>query len=111
VPETAALPKLLTDLGFTMDRVVRKAGNPRLFGTGDSFEVSPERLADVADAPTLIAISVGGPTADELAKRRIYARLPAFRTDGVFELPASSYRPDYYDTMNTLARVRALFSR
>ncbi len=110
VPETAALPKLLADVGFTMDGVLRKAGGPKLFGTGDSFEVSPERLADVADAPTLFAISLGGPTADELAKRRIYARLPAFRAGSVFQLPAWSFRPDYYATMHTLDRVHELFA-
>jgi hypothetical protein len=27
------------------------------------------------------------------------------------ELPASSYRPDYYDTMATLDRLRELFAR
>lgn len=111
VPETAALPALLTQLGFTMDRVVRKAGNPKLYGTGDSFEISAERLGEVADAPTLIVVSVGGPTAAQLAKRRIYARLPAFRNGNVHELPASSYRPDYYAAIDTLDRLQALFGR
>jgi iron complex transport system substrate-binding protein len=111
VPPTAALPRLLTEVGFTMDDVVRKAGNPPLYGTGDSFEISAERLPDIADAPTLMMISLGGPSADQLARSRVYARLPAFRDDAVFALPASSYRPDYYDIMATLDRLLELFGR
>jgi iron complex transport system substrate-binding protein len=111
VPRDAALPALLNEVGFTMDDVLRKAGNPELFGTGDSFELSPELLGRVADAPTLIAISVGGRTAPELADDRIYARLPAFRAKRVHQLPALSYRPDYYAVMQTLDRIHDEFAR
>jgi ferric enterobactin transport system substrate-binding protein len=111
VPQHAMLPALLDELGFRIDDVLRKAGNPKLYGTGDSFEVSLERLADVADAPTLIAISVSGRSVAELAEDPIYARLPAFRARRVHELPALSYRPDYYAVLETLELVRDEFAR
>ena len=45
VPPAAALPALTRELGFTPDDVVAKAGDPPLYGSGDSFEVSPELLS------------------------------------------------------------------
>jgi iron complex transport system substrate-binding protein len=111
VPPTAALPKLMTALGFTADDTLGKAGNPQLFGSGDSFEVSPELLAQVATAPTIFVIPTGGRPASELAEDPLYAQLPAFRSGQVHELPATSYRPDYDGVLSTLDLVGKEFRR
>ncbi|PXX69333.1 iron complex transport system substrate-binding protein [Nocardia tenerifensis] len=102
LPPSAALPAQLAELGFVADDVLAKAGNPPLFGSGDSFEVSLELLDRVADAPVAFVIPVGGPNAAELGQNPLYARLPAFRDGKVFELPTTSYRPDYHAALNTL---------
>jgi iron complex transport system substrate-binding protein len=102
IPQTAALPTQLSALGFTADDVLTKAGNPKLFGSGDSFEVSPELLATAASAPTIFVISTGGEPAAELAEDPLYAALPAFKAGQVFDLPATSYRPDYDGALGTL---------
>ncbi len=102
IPQNAALPALAGELGFTADDVLTKAGNPPLYGSGDSFEVSPELLAQTATAPRAFVVALGGPTAEQLAKDPVYAQLPAFQAGQVHELPASSYRPDYDAAMATL---------
>lgn len=110
VTPTAVLPRLLTDLGFQVDTdALRKAGNPPLFGTGDSYTVSPEIVGAVADTPNALVVVIGGRTAAQLAQDPVYAGLPAFRAGSVFELPALSFRPDYAGIMQTLDLVQNRF--
>jgi iron complex transport system substrate-binding protein len=110
IPPGAALPALLQELGFTVDdQVLAKAGNPQLYGSGDSFEVSPELLSQVADAPMAFVVPLGGRSAAELAQDPLYAQLPAFAQHKVHELPATSYRPDYDGVMATLDLIQQQF--
>ena len=106
---TAALPQLTGEHGFTADDVLTKAGNPQLYGSGDSFEVSTELLAKVADAPVAFVVNLGGRTAAELAQDPLYASLPSFAAGQVHELPAVSYRPDYDGAMTALETVQEQF--
>lgn len=109
VPAKAALPKQLETLGFTASDVYRKADEPELYGSGDSFNVSSEVLPTVADADTAFVIDLGGKNIDELKKDPVYSQLPAFEEDQVYELPASSYRPDYDGAMETLNMIEKIF--
>lgn len=111
IPETAALPAQLGDLGFQVDGVLAKANNPQLFGSGDSFEVSPELLGTVANAPTLFVVGLGGPTLDQLKADPVYAALPAFQSGQVHELPATSYRPDLDGATTTLTVIDQEFGK
>lgn len=111
VPETAALPTQLGDLGFEVDGVLAKANSPQLFGSGDSFEVSPELLGSVANAPTLFVVGLGGPTLDQLGADPVYAALPAFQSGQVHELPATSYRPDLDGATDTLRVIGEEFGK
>ncbi|MEZ0492089.1 ABC transporter substrate-binding protein [Kineococcus sp. TBRC 1896] len=110
IPATAALPQLTAELGFTPDDVVTKAGNPQLYGSGDSFEVSAELLSQVADAPNAFVVNLGGRSLAELQQDPIYAALPAFASGQVHELPAVSYRPDYDGAMTALDALAERFS-
>jgi iron complex transport system substrate-binding protein len=110
VPPTAALPAMLAELGFKADDVMTKAGNPQLFGSGDSFEVSPEMLSQVADAPVAFVIPVSGRPMAELATDPLYSQLPSFKAGTTFELPATSYRPDYDGAMATLDLIGQTFA-
>ncbi|MDO5618425.1 Fe2+-enterobactin ABC transporter substrate-binding protein [Kocuria sp.] len=110
IPADAALPKQLESLGFTASDVYTKAGEPELYGSGDSFNVSTEVLPTVADAQTAFVINLGGKTADELKEDSVYSQLPAFEDDQVYELPAASYRPDYDGAMGTLDQIEEMFS-
>lgn len=111
VPETAAYPRLLQELGFTLDPVVQKAGTPRLVSTGDAFEVSPELLAGVADAPNLQVIDIGGPKLDQLRTQPVIGRLPAVSSRNVVELPPFVYRADYPAVLLTLDELEKAYRR
>lgn len=110
IPASAALPQLTAEVGFTPDDVVTKAGNPQLYGSGDSFEVSTELLAQVADAPNAFVVNLGGRSLAELQQDPVYAVLPAFASGQVHELLAVSYRPDYDGAMTALDALAEEFS-
>lgn len=110
VPSDATLPAELEDLGFTAADVWKKAGEPELYGSGDSFNVSTEVLPTVADADTAFVMNLGGKGLDELTTDSTYSQLPAFKNGQAYELPATSYRPDYDGAMGTLDTVEELFS-
>ncbi|MFC9896298.1 ABC transporter substrate-binding protein [Nocardia sp. NPDC127579] len=110
IPPAAALPALLGELGFTADDVLAKAGNPKLFGSGDSFVVSPELLSKAADAPQVFVLPVGGRSVEQLRQDQVYANLPSFKNNTLYELPATSYRPDYDGVMATLDVIAKRFA-
>ncbi|MGW4636692.1 ABC transporter substrate-binding protein [Nocardia sp. NPDC004415] len=101
---TAALPALLAEIGFTLDtQIEAKAGNPAKEQSADFISFSPELLNTVVDAPVLFTIPLsGGRSLEELRADPMYASLPAFKANKVFELPATSSRPDYRTVMTTL---------
>ncbi len=111
IPQTAALPTLLTRVGFQADDVMKKANNPELYGSGDSFIFSNELLSKAADAPVLFVLPVAGRTLEQLKADPLYAALPAFKNNKVYELPATSYRADYDGVMDTLDRIQKLFAK
>lgn len=111
IPQTAALPTLLSEVGFEADDIITKAGNPELYGSGDSFIVSPELLGSVATAPVMFVVPVAGRTLDELKQDPAYVGLPAFADNKVYELPATSYRPDYDGVMATLDEIQQTFGQ
>ncbi|UFS93048.1 ABC transporter substrate-binding protein [Nocardia huaxiensis] len=98
------LAGLLTEVGFTVDdKVEAKAGNPTRAAAADWVVFSPELLTTVVDAPGLFVITLdGGRTIDQLKTDPIMAKLPAFQAGKVYELPATSQRPDYRNAMATL---------
>ncbi|APE33432.1 iron siderophore-binding protein [Nocardia mangyaensis] len=101
---TAALPALLAEVGFTLDtQVEAKAGNPAKEQSADFISFSPELINTVMDAPVLFTIPLaGGRSLEELRADPMYATLPSFTANKVFELPATSSRPDYRTVMATL---------
>jgi iron complex transport system substrate-binding protein len=109
ITPTAALPRIASDLGFVPDDVLTKANNPPLFGTGDSFETSPELLPTIADAPTAIFVPIGRTPLEQLRNDPVYARLPAVAAGNAYEVPSSSFRPDYQAAMSTLDTFATLF--
>ena len=110
IPPTAALPTLLSAVGFQPDDVLTKANNPELYGSGDSFIVSNELLAPVGNAPVMFVVPVAGRSLAELKQDPLYAALPAFANNQVYELPATSYRPAYDGVMETLDQVQEMFA-
>ncbi|WP_181783504.1 ABC transporter substrate-binding protein [Pseudonocardia pini] len=110
-PPTAAYPTLLSGLGFTLDPVVEKADNPRIVSTGDSFEISPELLANVANAPNMQVIEMGGQKLDQLKANPVFAQLPAFQGDEVKAMSAVVYRPDYPAVMVALDQIAQAYPK
>ena len=109
ITPTAALPSIARSLGFVPDDVLVKANNPPLFGTGDSFETSPELLPTIANAPTAIVVPIGQTPLATLKTDPVYARLPAFSSGNAYEVPSTSFRPDYAGAMSTLDTFGQLF--
>lgn len=112
LPESSALPQTLAELGFEPAPVI--ADNPEFetYGTGDSFELSTEQVSRVFTAPTIFAFAFNSVEADvsALAENPVYAALPAFTNDSVYELPSWAYRADYLRTMDLLDHIKAEFS-
>lgn len=98
------LAALLTEVGFTIDdKVEAKAGNPTRAAAADWVGFSPELLTTVVDAPGLFVVQLdGGRTIAQLKQDPMFAKLPAFQTDKVYDLPATAQRPDYRNVMSTL---------
>lgn len=109
IPATAALPALGKELGINPVDVVARAPGARLASTGDSLEISAELLGEVANAPNALVVNAGGRSLEELKKDPAYAQLPAFTSGNVWELPATSYRPDYDGALSTLDAFGQLF--
>ncbi|WP_280455844.1 Fe2+-enterobactin ABC transporter substrate-binding protein [Nocardia brasiliensis] len=105
------LATLLTDVGFTIDNQVEaKAGNPTRAAAADWVAFSQELLTTVVDAPAVIVVQLdGGRTVDQLKQDPLMAKLPAFQSGQVYELPPTSQRPDYRNAMNTLDLLEARF--
>lgn len=98
------LATLLTAVGFTIDdKVEAKAGNPTRAAAADWVAFSPELLNTVVDAPALFVVQLeGGRTIAQLKDDPVIGQLPAFKAGQVYELPATSQRPDYRNVMATL---------
>ncbi|MEU7137936.1 ABC transporter substrate-binding protein [Nocardia sp. NPDC046473] len=98
------LASLLTAVGITVDdKVEAKAGNPSRPAAADWVAFSPELLSTVVDAPVLFVVRLeGGRTIAQLKDDPMLAKLPAFQAGQVYELPATSQRPDYRNAMATL---------
>lgn len=112
IPESAALPQALAELGFEPAPVI--ADNPgfETYGTGDSFELSTEQLSTVFTAPSMFVFPFfegEGPGLDELAADPLYSSLPAFENGQVYELPSFVYRADYLKSMAMLDYIEAEF--
>jgi iron complex transport system substrate-binding protein len=112
LPEDSALPQALAELGFEPAPVI--ADNPEFetFGTGDSFEVSPELVGQVFTAPTIFTFGFNGDYTDAatLAQDPVYAQLPAFASGNVHDLPYWGYRADYQEALELLDVIEAEFS-
>ncbi|MFF3228085.1 ABC transporter substrate-binding protein [Nocardia suismassiliense] len=111
IAPSTPLATLLTEVGFTIDKEVEaKAGNPSRAAAADWVSFSPELLTTVVDAPAVIVIQLdGGRNLEQLAQDPMLAKLPAFRSGQVYELPATSQRPDYRHVMSTLDLLAARF--
>lgn len=98
------LAALLTEVGFVIDdKVEAKAGNPTRPAAADWVSFSPEMVTTVVDAPVLFVIQLeGGRTIAQLKEDPMLAKLPAFQSGKVFDLPATAQRPDYRNSMSTL---------
>ncbi|MEV6278608.1 ABC transporter substrate-binding protein [Nocardia sp. NPDC051832] len=105
------LAALLTEVGFTIDdKVENKAGNPSRPAAADWVAFSPELISVVVDAPALFVVQLeGGRTVTQLKDDTILAALPAFKAGQVYELPATSQRPDYRHSMATLDLIAKRF--
>ncbi|WP_067824309.1 ABC transporter substrate-binding protein [Nocardia inohanensis] len=98
------LASLLTATGFTIDdKVEAKAGNPARAAAADWVSFSPELVTTVVDAPALFVIQLdGGRSIAQLKEDPMLAKLPSFQSGKVYDLPATSQRPDYRNVMSTL---------
>lgn len=111
LPETSALPQTLAELGFEPSPVVADNPDFEAYGTGDSFELSPELIGDVFTAPTVFALSFNGDFTDvaTLGQQAAYAALPSFSAGNAYDLPYWAYRADYPRTLELLDLVESTF--
>ena len=111
VVESTGLPQELARLGFKPAPIFERNDLPAYGGTNDMFEISPEIVDEVITAPTVFTVGFNGDTVDldALRKDPIYAALPAFENDNVYDLPYWTLRADYHETMGLLDHIEKEF--
>lgn len=111
LPETSSLAQLLQEIGIEPDSVLADHPEVETYGTGDSFEMTPETLDSIMDQPTIVVLGFNAETftAADLAEDPIYAALPAFEQGSIFDLPYWSYRADYQTTIRLLDVLEKTF--
>lgn len=109
--ESVGLPKELTAVGIEPAPIFAE-GDFEVYGRGgDMFELSTEQAGQTLTQPTLFILGFNGDVmdAETLAQNPVYAALPAFQNDSVFDLPYWSLRGDYDEAMATLDVIEELF--
>lgn len=109
--ESVGLPKDLADVGLEPAPIFAEGNFEVYGGGGDMFELSTEQAGQTLTQPTLIIMGFNGDFIDveTLAENPVYAALPAFQNDSVFELPYWSLRGDYDEALATLDHLEELF--
>ena len=112
LPESSQLPQTLAEVGLEPATVVADDPGFEAYGTGDSFELSPELVGQVITAPTVFVLGFNADTTDvaTLSADGLYAALPAFASGGAHDLPYWSYRADWYRTMDLLDVIESEFA-
>lgn len=79
---------------------------------GDMFELSTEQVGQVITQPTVFVMGFSSDEFDAatLAENPVYASLPAFQADSVYELPYWMLRGDYDEALALLDLIEETFS-
>lgn len=109
--ESVGLPKDLAEIGLEPAPIFADGDFEVYGGGGDMFELSTEQAGQTLTQPTLFIMGFNGDTIDveTLASNPVYAALPAFQDDSVYELPYWSLRGDYDEALATLDHLEELF--
>lgn len=109
--ESVGLPKELAEVGIEPAPIFAENDFEVYGGGGDMFELSTEQAGQTLTQPSLFILGFNGDfmDAETLAANPVYAALPAFQSDSVYELPYWSLRGDYDEALATLDRVEELF--
>lgn len=110
--ESVGLPKDLAEIGLEPAPVFADGDFEVYGGGGDMFELSTEQAGQTLTQPTLFIMGFNGDTMDAatLAENPVYAALPAFQNDSVYDLPYWSLRGDYDEALATLDNIEKLFN-
>lgn len=109
--ESVGLPKELAQVGIEPAPIFADGDFEVYGGGGDMFELSAEQAGQTLTQPTLFIMGFNGDTMDAatLAENPVYAALPAFQNDSVYDLPYWSLRGDYDEALATLDHIEELF--
>lgn len=109
--ESVGLPKELAEVGIEPAPIFADGDFEVYGGGGDMFELSTEQAGQTLTQPTLFILGFNGDfmDAETLAQNPVYAALPAFQNDSVYELPYWSLRGDYDEALATLDHLEELF--
>ncbi len=109
--ESVGLPKELAEVGIEPAPIFADGDFEVYGGGGDMFELSTEQAGQTLTQPTLFILGFNGDfmDAETLAQNPVYAALPAFQNDSVYELPYWSLRGDYDEALATLDHLEGLF--
>lgn len=109
--ESVGLPKDLAEIGLEPAPVFADGDFEVYGGGGDMFELSTEQAGQTLTQPTLFVMGFNGDTMDAatLSENPVYAALPAFQNDSVYDLPYWSLRGDYDEALATLDHLEKLF--
>ena len=111
IPESASLPTTLADIGIDSYPVLEKNPKIELFGSGDSFGMTEEKVSDLIVGRTIFVLGFQSDvtSVEELSQEKVYAQLPAFESGHAYDLPYWAHRADYYATMALLDHIEEEF--
>lgn len=109
--ENQGLPQEMARLGFKPAPIFADNDLKAYGGSNDMFEISPELMSEVVTMPTVFATGFNGETfdLDDVREDPIYATLPSFKNDQVYELPYWAVRADYHEAMGLLDELEKQF--
>ncbi|WP_210769286.1 ABC transporter substrate-binding protein [Occultella kanbiaonis] len=111
IPEESALPQAMAELGFEPQPLLAENPHFEPLGSGDSFEMSTEQVAQAVTAPTVFVLGFQSEviSAAELGEDPTYGDLPAFQAGRAYDLPYWAHRADYQTALELLDHIEAEF--
>lgn len=107
----SSLWKLFDQLGLDPSTVAEDKGLEPYTPGGDMFEMSMEKVGELADQPSLFVCGFlnNAATVESVGKDPIFSRLPSFSSGHAYDLPNWAFRADYDQTLAVIDHIAELF--
>ncbi len=111
--EDRGLPRIFTDLGFHPAKLFATGNFTPYTAGGDSFEISTEQAGQLLTQDSLFVFGFNAETVDiaTLRQNPVWASLPAFTANRVYQFPYWAQRADFDESMALLTLIQQQFMK